>query len=319
MTAINGSPHYASAYDFRRALEDRLKREAKSRGRPLEELRREFVFQRFLALIFAQTGSQWVLKGGASLLMRLVDARSSKGLDLLRLGEAHPNDAIAEIRQLTAPKDGDHLAFVVGDAVSYSRVNPVVEISVTAYIGAQYGSFPIDLATELHLLAKPELIRPRPVVEIPGLPEVRGVVVYPLTDQVADKVCAMYEVHGERQRPSSRFRDLFDLALIVSACEFDAGPVVQSLHAESERRRMQLPTKMTPPGPNWDAGYRAYARKTRITADLHDLTGALEHVGGCLNPLLAGSRGSGRWLPTSGWVGGVPLPNGALVPPAKRD
>lgn len=313
MTAINGSAHYASANDFRRALEDRLKREAKSRGRPLEGLRREFVFQRFLALIFAQPGSQWVLKGGASLLMRLVDARSSKDLDLLRLGETRPDDAIAELRQLTAPKDGDHLAFVLGDAVSYSRVNPVVEISVTAYIGAQYGSFPIDLATELHLLGKPELIRPRPVVEIPGLPDVSSVVVYPLTDQVADKVCAMYELHGEHQRPSSRFRDLIDLALIVSACEFDAGPVVQSLHSESERRRMRLPTEMTPPGPNWDVGYCAYARKTRISSDLHDLGPALEHVGGCLNPLLAGSRDSGRWLPTSGWVGGLPRPGARTV------
>jgi len=103
----------------------------------LEELRREFLFQRFLALIFSGPPVQWVLKGGASLLMRLGDARFSKDLDLLRLGTLSPEQAIAELRELTAARETDHLTFVLGDGVSYSRVNPVVEISVTAYIGAR--------------------------------------------------------------------------------------------------------------------------------------------------------------------------------------
>lgn len=187
---INGSAQYASANAFRRALEDRLKAEAKTRGRPLEELRREFLFQRFLALVFSVPARQWVLKGGAGLLMRLAQARFSKDLDLLRLGELSPEQAIAELRELTAARAGDHLTFVVEDGVSYSRVNPVAEISVTAYIGALYGRFPIDLATELHLIATPERIRARPVVDVPGLPAMPELVVYPLTDQVSDKVCA---------------------------------------------------------------------------------------------------------------------------------
>lgn len=174
---INGSAQYATANAFRRALEDRLKAEAKARNRSLEELRREFLFQRFLALIFSVPDSQWVLKGGASLLMRLAEARFSKDLDLLHLGEVSPDEAIAELRSLTAARDGDHLTFVVEDGVSYSRTNPVVEISVTAYIGAKYGSFPIDLARELHLLATPERVRPTPVIYMPGLTELPEVVV----------------------------------------------------------------------------------------------------------------------------------------------
>ncbi|MFF2299309.1 nucleotidyl transferase AbiEii/AbiGii toxin family protein [Arthrobacter sp. NPDC058127] len=84
---VNGSTHYSSANAFRRALEDRLKSEAKACGQALGELRREFLFQRFLALIFCAPDGQWVLKGGASLLMRLAEARFSKDLDLLHLGE----------------------------------------------------------------------------------------------------------------------------------------------------------------------------------------------------------------------------------------
>jgi len=75
VSMVNGSPQYATANAFRRALEDRLKQEAKLRGRPLDELRREFLFQRFLALLFSGPEGRWVLKGGASLLMRLTEAR----------------------------------------------------------------------------------------------------------------------------------------------------------------------------------------------------------------------------------------------------
>lgn len=301
MSMVNGSAQYATANAFRRALEDRLKTEAKARGRSLEELRREFLFQRFLALIFSTPDGQWVLKGGASLLMRLAEARFSKDLDLLHLGEVSPDEAIGELRSLTAPRDGDHLTFVVEDGVSYSRTNPVVEISVTAYIGAKYGSFPIDLARELHLLAAPERIRPTPVVDVPGLTELPEVVVYPLTDQVADKVCAMYELYGELESPSSRYRDLIDLALIVSTCEFEAEPLSQALQSESKRRGMQLPEQMVSPGPQWPSGYAAYARRTKIGESFHTIEAALEHVGLCIDPLLSGARDTGRWRPGAGW------------------
>lgn len=301
MSAINGSARYPTANAFRRALEDRLKRETKARGRTLEELRREFLFQRFLALIFCDPDGQWVLKGGASLLMRLAQARFSKDLDLLHLGELTPGEAIAELRSLTAPGADDHLTFVIEDSVSYSRANPVVEISVTAYVGTRYGSFPIDLARELHVLAAPERIRPTPVVKIPGLAELPEIVVYPLADQVADKVCAMYERYGDLRSPSSRYRDLVDLALIVSTCELEAEQVSAALRAESARRGMRLPERMAAPGPGWSAGYGAYARKSRIDAALHAMDAALRQVGYCLDPLLDGTRSHGRWVPGRGW------------------
>lgn len=298
---INGSSHYATATAFRRALEDRLKAEAKSRGRSLEELRREFLFQRFLAMIFSAPEGQWVLKGGASLLMRLADARFSKDLDLLRMGTLSPEQAIVELRELTTPREGDHLTFVIEDGVHYSTVNPVVEISVTAYIGAKYGQFPIDLATDLHLLAAPELIQAQPVVDVPGLPALPDLVVYPLTDQVADKVCAMFELYGQSQSPSSRYRDLLDLALIVSTSQLDGRQLALSVASETRRRKVSMPKAMQSPGPNWSVGYAAIARRSRIAKQLHAMPSALEVVGACLNPILSGDRSSGTWRPDAGW------------------
>ena len=299
---INGSPQYATAAAFRRALEDRLKAEARTRGRSLEELRREFLFQRFLAMLFSAPDGQWVLKGGASLLMRLADARFSKDLDLLRLGTLSPAQAIRELRELTAPRHDDHLTFVIEDDVRYSTANPVVEISVTAYVGAQYGQFPIDLATDLHLIACPDRIRPQPVVDVPGMSPLSEVVVYPLADQVADKVCAMFELHGETQSPSTRYRDLLDLALIVTTSTLDGRQLSRSVASETRRRQVAMPAAMRSPGPSWAAGYVATARRSRIVKDLHDMSVALTVVGDCLNPILSGARSGGVWHPGSGWT-----------------
>lgn len=299
--ALNGSPQYASANNFRTALEHRLKAEAKTRGRNLEELRREFLFQRFLALVFSGGSDQWVLKGGASLLMRLADARFSKDLDLLRLGEQSVEDAITELRTLTAPSTDDHLTFVIEDGVALSTVNPVASIKVTAYIGAKYGSFPIDLARELHFLATPERIRPEPVVDVPGLGAMPDIVVYPLTDQVADKVCAMYEVHGETQNPSTRYRDLADLVLIVTTSRLDAALSARALASEARRRGLALPDHLVTPAPSWAVGYPALARRTRLPASMHDLDAALAQVAQCVDPLLSG-RETGTWVPNEGWV-----------------
>jgi hypothetical protein len=64
-----------SAASFRASVRDRLKTESKKCGRPVKELQREFVLQRFLSRVFAAADSPWVLKGGAGLLIRLPGSR----------------------------------------------------------------------------------------------------------------------------------------------------------------------------------------------------------------------------------------------------
>lgn len=105
----NEARPYATAAAFRRALDDRLKAKAKERARPFNELRREFLFQRFLGMVFAESAESWVLKGGAGLLMRLSTARYSQDLDLLRRDSADIRQIVDELRRLTRPKPGDLL------------------------------------------------------------------------------------------------------------------------------------------------------------------------------------------------------------------
>ena len=132
-----------------------------------------------------------------------------------------------------------------------------VKVKVETYLGTNlYCTFPIDLSTVLPFVAEVEHRRPRPVLEVPGIDPLPEFTLYPLPDQVADKVCAMYERHGPTATPSSRFRDLVDLVLIVSNFELDAAQTIRALTAESRRRDLALPARLETPDPTWLDGYR---------------------------------------------------------------
>lgn len=89
---------YRTPNAFWSAVDAKLKAQARRDGCPFAELRREFLYQRFLARIFHQE-SLWVLKGGIGLLTRLPGARHSRDIDLMHL-TATPADAEAEVRAI---------------------------------------------------------------------------------------------------------------------------------------------------------------------------------------------------------------------------
>lgn len=99
---------------FKRSLTDRLKKESTLRGRQFEHLRREFYLQRFLARIFSQPEGRWLLKGGASLLVRLPDARYSQDIDLLHTA-AGLEEAVEDLRAAADFSELDPLSFVIRD------------------------------------------------------------------------------------------------------------------------------------------------------------------------------------------------------------
>jgi hypothetical protein len=292
---------YKSAVAFRRGVVDRLRAAARERGRPPGELHREFLLQRFLARIFAQP-SAWVLKGGAGLLVRLPGARYSDDLDLLYpLQETDLIQAVAELRQLASqPLDGDYLRFEIADPrarIGQTADQVVAQVKVAARVGtAQFGGFPIDLSMKQRPLPNVDRVRPDPVVELPGVAGLPEFVLYPLPDQIADKVCAMYDTYGGHQ-PSTRYHDLVDLALIVTTSRIDALPTAEALRAEAARRGVRLPASLESPGVQWTSGYAATAADTSLPPELQTLDAALDTVGSCLNPLLQEANSRGVWDP----------------------
>lgn len=127
----------------------------------------------------------------------------------------------------------------------------------------------------------------------------------PIADQVADKVSALYELHGDAGTPSSRYRDLVDLILIIRSRALDAEVLASALRARQQhtRNRVELPRAMRVPGVGWAAGYRAEAGRSSLEPEIHDLEVALEHVGHCLNPVLSADIDHGTWSPAEHrWV-----------------
>jgi predicted nucleotidyltransferase component of viral defense system len=291
---------------LRTGVEARLKTEARGHpSRRLEEVRRQFLLQRFLARVFADPETGWILKGGTGLLVRVPNARHSNDIDLLYIQpEALLDDAVSDLRRrVDVPPGGDLLRFELADprrGGGQGVDHVVAQIKVIAYLGViEYGRFPIDLSLNQRVAEPVERRRPRPVVELPGSDPLPEFVLYPLADQIADKVCAMYGLYGpNRDQPSTRYRDLVDLAIIVTHEEIDAARATEVLRDEAKLRELELPQKLVTPSDQWQAGYSRTAAETILPVELRTIEGALETVGRCLDPLLAGTA-EGIWNPTS--------------------
>jgi hypothetical protein len=288
---------------FKTSVRDRLKTRAKATGRPVNELEREYLLQRFLARVFSDPDSLWILKGGTSLLARLPGARHSQDIDLLHRTFTL-DAAVEDLRRVAAVDAGDPFRFVLGEPVAMAGIVDGAQIRVTAYLGAiEFGRFPIDLSTELAFVAEIERLRPDSVVEVPDVAPLPEFTLYPLVDQVADKVCAMYERHGPQQTASTRFRDLVDLVLITHEFPLSGTQLSEALAQEATRRGLVLPTAVASPGGAWAGGYPKIARRTIVPVELQSLDAALAAVARCIDPVLARAVDAKFWAPDhQAWV-----------------
>lgn len=292
---------YATAREFRLSANAHMRRIAAELGRPPQEINREFVLQRFLARVFTAPDPTWVLKGGTGLLVRLPHARYSDDVDLLYPTESvELRKPLAELHTaMTQPCGDDFFRFEFGRVDERAAVDgekAIATVRVAASLGATpYQRFSIDLSVKKRRLTRVDRYQPEPVIEMPGIPALPPFSLYSLADQIADKVCAMYEVHRNGVA-STRYHDLVDLELIVSSgTGIDAADTAAALHAEARHRDLSLPVSLCSPGNQWPGGYRKEAAKTSLPKQLHDLEPALNAVNACLGPLLTGTITRGRW------------------------
>jgi len=148
------------------------------------------------------------------------------------------------------------------------------------------------------LIAGLERHQLEPMVEIADVAALPEVTLYPLPDQIADKVAAMVERPGPGGRASTRYRDLVDLVLIVRSCEVDAALTRTALNAQAHRRGLTLPTTLSAPSSSWTLGYRTAVGDSTVAAELRTLDAALAAAGGCVNALLDGTVTHGTWDPS---------------------
>lgn len=301
------TPQYATPQALRTAVTDRLRTDAGIRGTQLNDLLRQFAYDRFLARIFEDDPEARVLKGATAMLARLgPDSRHTLDIDLYR--SAGTLDEAEEALRASAALDlGDYFRFEIAPGRPVAGPVATRQLTVTAYLGATvFASFPVDLVTDLNITGKPDVIGPLVNVDIPGIAPSRYRV-YPVVDHIADKVCAIHELHERGDappQPSTRYRDLADLSAFARTAIVEADALMTALRSEAARRRLTLPARvMVPADRGWRTGYARVMRDAPAVLD-RDLTAATETVCRFIDPVLDGSA-SGRWDPRRlTWIAG---------------
>jgi hypothetical protein len=285
---------YGSPAAFRRALTDKLKELAKTSRWTLQQLQRQIAYDRLLERLYL-VDEGWIVKGAIALLARDLGVRATLDIDVYR--NVAREVAEADLGRAAEMDIGDWFRFEIGAPRPVADAAGGVRLPVTALIGTtMWAAFHVDLVgTELRMTGEPEAVPPLARVVMPDV-EQHGYRVYPLVDHVADKVCAMFERHGTTEAPSTRYKDLVDLVAIVLEASVEAEPQIAAFQSEAERRRVQLPERLTVPDRRlWEPGYSAEAARSLLPV-AHTLDEALIVVTPFLDPLLDATA-RGTWQP----------------------
>lgn len=259
---------------------------------------------RFLSRIFSEgEESEWVLRGGTAMLARIPSARSTNDVDLYRNGYSL-DAALSDLRRLARIDLGDFFRF---EYVSHNpnvagETQPDTEgygVRFDVYLGAsRLTRLKVDLVVGGGMTAPVSAQRPENSLDLPRL-ITNDFRLYPIVDQVADKVCAtMMEYRG---RPSSREKDLVDLVTIATTQTVDYQSLCVAISTESNRRGLELLERFSVPT-TWGRAYTAMAQSVPACAEYLQVERAEIFVADFVNPTLDRTRGSGTWLPDqSAW------------------
>jgi len=268
------SKSYKSATDFRRALEHRLQNEAEKSGQNLQRLRRKVAFNRFLARIFSDSASPWILKGGYAMELRLVHARATRDIDLAFTGKPQGTGAkqagyLQDLLSNAVNKDlGDFFAFRVGGVQ--------LELDGPLYGGARYpvealmdnrlfASFHVDAAVGDYIPAELETAREQDFLSFAGI-EPATFPMIPREVQFSEKLHA-YTI--PRSVPNSRVRDLVDMALLIQEGKVSPTKARAALKAVFTRRKSHdVPTVLEPAPDRWEKSFADMAEECGLKIDL---------------------------------------------------
>ena len=285
-----------------RAVEMAIKEAAKAvhetdPSRQIQDLLRQAHYDRFLCRVFSECdSSEWVLKGGSGMLARISNARRTQDADLYLQGY-DKDRALTDLRRLAEVNLGDFFMFVYKEhhIILTDDLQPYSDgyrVTFDAYLGPKTLD-PIKVDLSAHVGATVNIARTEPANRLP-LPKLQSFPyrLYPVPNQIADKVCATLTVHGDR--PSSREKDLVDLVAIALTQTVNAVAAQTAIRSEAKLRRLTLPAKFTVPA-EWGRGYASQTRNTPAAGvSIHEAQALMTRF---IDPLLGGTAAGAAWDP----------------------
>ncbi len=261
---------YATAFSFRRALEDRLATASKAEGADLQRMRRQVAFDRLLVRLFAAGNPPWCLKGGYALELKLSMARTTRDLDLGLSAANFGTGDLLEVLQEAAQRDaGDFFAFTIGE--------PVMDLDGAPYGGSRH---PVEAYLDGRLFARFHLdvgmgdvqrepfewIEPRDWLGFAGMAAGK----FPSIsreEHFAQKLHAYTLPRGDRS--NTRVKDLVDLVLLIDAGGLDGPRLVRDVEDTFRwRKTHEIPESLEAPPDFWQPVFSRLAAECGIDADI---------------------------------------------------
>lgn len=264
-------------------------------------------FNRFLSRVFSETeDSEWVLKGGTGMLARVPSTRATRDIDLYRRGFTL-TQALDDLIRLAAIDLGDHFLF---QYVSHTQsigndTQPYTDgyqVRFEIFVGlSTKGSLQVDLAVGTGITGEVTTTDPANALELPRLVS-HQYRLYPVVDQIADKVCATMTEYN--QRTSSREKDLVDLVVFATTQDIDGTALRVAIMTEARRRQMESFDSFAAPS-TWGAGYAKLSKPVPHCADYRTVGLAADLAKRLIDPALSCDADGKTWShETLSWAQG---------------
>ena len=254
-------------------------------------------FNRFLSRVFSEVeDSEWVLKGGTGMLARVPSTRATRDIDLYRRGFTL-TQALDDLIRLAEIDLGDHFRFqYVSHAESIGNdTQPYTQgcqVRFEILIGlTTKGSLQVDLAVGTGITGEVTRTEPANALELPRLIS-HQYRLYPVVDQVADKVCATMTEYNERM--SSREKDLVDLVVLATTQDIEGAALQTAIVTEARRRQMEPFNGFSVPGV-WGAGYAKLSKPVPHCAHYRTVDLAADLATRLIDPALSGDADGKTW------------------------
>jgi hypothetical protein len=311
MAEREGAEHegYGDWRSLELAIKDAAKKAARQAGPGISAASvdaqiRQARFDRFLSRVFAEgEQSEWLLKGGMSMLARVPRSRTTKDVDLAALHAPDLAEAERALAALAAANLGDHLTFRLirsaptglGENQPGVATRRCVFACLDVDYGTQVDTVVVDVVVGPPPVGRPEVVEPanrlhlrRPLITFPYR-------LYPVADQIADKVCATMDTQYPGGKRSSRVKDLVDLVVIAHT---------QTVHLDELRAAIDSKRRLSGIAPfdhfgvppEWVRTYPATAKGVPVAESFSAQTAA-ELVASFVDPALGKSSNPTAWDP----------------------
>ena len=236
------------------------------------------------------------------MLARIVDARATRDLDFAASDNPSAESALEEMKQLAAIDLGDWCHFELTkykeslDENGYSRL---LKLRFATYVGSEEKDpILIDLSLDCSPTLPPERITPVNRTSLPGI-EACDYLAYSLTDQLADKFCAIME-RQPGDRPSSRMKDLVDVVICALNKDVYLGQLSTAMGCECVKRKMETPEQFEAPS-EWKESFAIFAKKCNVPTEYCTFADASKLASRFFNPALSRTSldASQKWDHTS--------------------